>query len=95
MNEINQEIIERGLALGLSMKTMKRMLNQKSFEGNDVLPTMKERATESPTHHMILSHGKYYFKLIKQGKCISHPLSSDVDEAKKMRDNYLSQYDYQ
>jgi hypothetical protein len=94
MNEINQDIIERGLALGLSMKTMKRMLNPKSFEDSGVLPTMKERATESPTHHMILNHGKYYFKLIQNGKCISHPLSKDVEEAKRMRDNYLSEYDY-
>ena len=80
--------------LGLSMKTMKRMLDASTFIEDTKLPTTKERAVANPNHHLQKSHGRFYFKLIKNGKCISHPLSNDIEEAKRMRDDYLKQYEY-
>lgn len=94
MTQLTDDIIQRGRMLGLSIKTIKRMLDPTTFTEDANLPTMKERAVANPNHHMVFSHGKFYFKLIKQGKCLSHPLSKDVEEAKRMRDEYLKQYEY-
>jgi DNA-binding transcriptional MerR regulator len=94
MNELQQEVIERGRMLGLSMKTIKRMMDAETFSEPVSLPSMKERATMNENHHLQKSHGRFYFKLIKNGKCISHPLSNDIEEAKRMRDDYLKQYEY-
>ena len=91
---MNQEIIERGLALGLSKKTIERMLDAKTFSEPVSLPTMKERATMNENHHLQKSHGRYYFKLIKNGKCISHPLDIDLEKAKAKRDQLLKEYEY-
>jgi hypothetical protein len=89
------DIIERGLALGLSKKTIKRMLDEKTFkETNEKLPSRKDKAMENPNHHMIFSHGKFYFKLVFKGVCYSKPLSSDEAEARTMRDQYLKEYGY-
>lgn len=93
--DTTNDIIERGLALGLSPKTIKRMLDPKTFlESNEKLPSRKDKAMENPNHHMIFSHGKFYFKLVFKGVCYSKPLSSDEAEARKMRDEYLKEYGY-
>ena len=81
--------------MGLSKKTIKRMLDEKTFkETNHKLPSRKEKSMENPNHHMSFNHGKFYFKLVIRGKCYSKPLSSDATEAQKMRDEYLKEYGY-
>jgi hypothetical protein len=93
--DTTHDIIERGISMGLSKKTIKRMLDEKTFKETDKkLPSRKDKAMENPNHHMIFSHGKFYFKLVFKGVCYSKPLSCDDVEARKMRDEYLKEYGY-
>lgn len=94
MNQLAEDIIERGKSLGLSMKTIQRMLDAKTFSEPVSLPSMKERATMNENHHLQHSKGRYYFKLIKNGKCISQPLSDNLEVAREKRDQLLKEYDY-
>lgn len=91
-----QEMEERAKRLGLSKERMEQLLDNNSFNTPYVKTSPMQRAMSNPNHHMTKPKGgKYYFKLVVNNTIISKPLSSDVEVARKMRDELLIQHNYE